>query len=88
LLKRSGGEFVLIVEDDGPGFELHETSRRSTGLGLVSGLARQLCGRFDVVRGSGARCIVRFPELTVFDPKPPLSRAQHLRGPRASQNLL
>ena len=88
LFKRCGGEFVLIVEDDGPGFELHETGRRSTGLGLVSGLARQLCGRFDVVRGSGARCIVRFPELTVFDPKPPLSRAQHLRGPRASQNLL
>lgn len=61
-LKRDNDQVVLCVEDDGPGFDLHETGRRSSGLGLISGLARQLRGTFTVERGAGARCIVRFPE--------------------------
>jgi two-component sensor histidine kinase len=52
--------FELTVEDDGPGFELGEASRRSSGLGLVSGLARQLGGALKVERAPGARCRVQF----------------------------
>ena len=61
-LKRNGKELVLSVEDDGPGFELHETGRRSSGLGLVRGLCQQLRGTFSVERTEGARCLVRFPD--------------------------
>jgi len=52
--------FELTVEDDGPGFDLGDISRRSSGLGLVSGLARQLGGAFKVERSGGARCRVQF----------------------------
>jgi PAS domain S-box-containing protein len=64
-LTREHGEMVLTVSDDGPGFELSETGRRSSGLGLVGGLARQLRGTFTVDRDGGARCTVRFPEPVV-----------------------
>jgi len=64
-LAEADGLFTLTVEDDGPGFDLQDVSRRSSGLGLVAGLARQIGGRFTVERsgagaGRGARCIVRF----------------------------
>jgi PAS domain S-box-containing protein len=62
-LKRSDGQVTLSVEDDGPGFDLRETGRRSSGLGLVTGLCRQMRGTFEVDRGVGARCIVRFSDL-------------------------
>jgi two-component sensor histidine kinase len=52
--------FELTVEDNGPGFDLGGANRRSSGLGLVSGLARQLGGAFTVERAPGARCRVRF----------------------------
>jgi PAS domain S-box-containing protein len=61
-LRKDGDSFLLYVEDDGPGFELGEVRKRSCGLGLVLGLARQLGGTFTVERGSGARCIVRFSD--------------------------
>jgi PAS domain S-box-containing protein len=54
------GVYALTVEDDGPGFDFHEVRRRSSGLGLVAGLARQIGGSLTVERGPGARCIVRF----------------------------
>jgi PAS domain S-box-containing protein len=60
-LERTGDSFALYVEDDGAGFELDDVRRRSSGLGLVSGLTRQLDGSFEVERAGGARCIVRFP---------------------------
>src|SRR5262249_29533516 len=41
-LTRNPDAFVLHVEDDGEGFDLQEAGRRSSGLGLVTGLARQL----------------------------------------------
>jgi two-component sensor histidine kinase len=50
----------LTVEDDGPGFDLGDANRRSSGLGLVSGLARQLGGALKVERAPGARCRVQF----------------------------
>jgi PAS domain S-box-containing protein len=60
-LGEEGGLFTLAVEDDGPGFDLHDVRRRSSGLGLVAGLARQIGGSFGVERGErGARCVVRF----------------------------
>jgi PAS domain S-box-containing protein len=61
-LKRVDDQIVLSVVDDGPGFDLRETGRRSSGLGLVTGLAQQLRGTFTVENGAGTRCIVRFPE--------------------------
>jgi two-component sensor histidine kinase len=59
-LTKGEGCFELNVEDEGPGFDLVEASRRSSGLGLVSGLARQLGGALKVGRMNGARCSVRF----------------------------
>ena len=47
-LAREDDTLVLTVEDDGPGFQLHNVRKRSSGLGLVAGLARQLGGSFDV----------------------------------------
>jgi PAS domain S-box-containing protein len=61
-LTRNPDAFVLQVEDDGEGFDLQEVRRRSSGLGLVTGLARQLGGTFSVERTPGARCVVRFLE--------------------------
>ena len=57
----SDGRFTLVVEDEGRGFDLSEVSRRSSGLGLVLGLARQMGGSFRVERGPGARCVLEFP---------------------------
>ena len=62
-LAEADGRFTLLVEDDGPGFDLSEVRRRSSGFGLVMGLARQMGGRFRVERGTGARCILEFPGL-------------------------
>jgi two-component sensor histidine kinase len=59
-LRKEAQTFVLSVEDGGPGFELGEARRRSSGIGLIMGLARQLGGSFEVEREPVARCIVRF----------------------------
>jgi two-component sensor histidine kinase len=56
-----GGQLELLVQDDGEGFEFRPSPRRSSGLGLVTGLARQIGGTFEVQRGNGARCLVNFP---------------------------
>jgi two-component sensor histidine kinase len=50
-----GGGHVLSIEDEGPGFVFTPGRKRSSGLGLVSGLARQLGGRLEVVPGPGGR---------------------------------
>lgn len=59
-LSRSADTVQLAVEDDGEGFTLQPSNRRSSGLGLVAGLARQIGGTFEVDRTPGARCIVSF----------------------------
>jgi PAS domain S-box-containing protein len=58
-LERDGDAFILYVEDGGPGFDLDAVVRRSSGLKLVQGLARQLRGRFEV-RRNPTRCSVHF----------------------------
>jgi PAS domain S-box-containing protein len=59
-LTETDGRFVLAVEDDGPGFDLCEVRRKSSGLGLVAGLARQIGAAFRVERQGGARCLLEF----------------------------
>ena len=61
-LAREAGGYIFTVEDDGPGFVLQPDHARSLGLGLVMALTRQLNGTFEVEHGSGARCILRFPD--------------------------
>jgi two-component sensor histidine kinase len=58
-LERDGEALVLSVEDQGPGFDLGAVARRSSGLQLVQGLARQLRGRFEVHRDP-TRCVLYF----------------------------
>lgn len=58
-LEREGEDFILYVEDEGPGFDLDAVVRRSSGLQLVQGLARQLRGRFEVHRNP-TRCVLIF----------------------------
>jgi len=59
-LIREDDSFLFYVEDDGPGFDLQSVQRRSSGLRLVQGLARQLGGKFEVTRTPATRCGVRF----------------------------
>ena len=59
-LTREDDSFLFYVEDDGPGFHLQSVQRRSSGLALVQGLARQLRGEFEVTRTPATRCSVRF----------------------------
>jgi PAS domain S-box-containing protein len=60
--KAATDSYQLEVEDDGPGFDAGEANRRASGLGLVSGLARQLGGTLKVERTPGARCVVQFAD--------------------------
>jgi two-component sensor histidine kinase len=55
-----GKDWLLSVDDDGPGFVLENPRRRASGLGLVIALAGQLGGRLDVTTTTGARCVVTF----------------------------
>ena len=59
-LARDGEGFCLQVEDDGPGFTPGKNHKNSSGLGLVSGLARQLGGSLTVTGSPGACCRIRF----------------------------
>jgi two-component sensor histidine kinase len=59
-LTKENDLFLFYVEDDGPGFDLGSVQRRSSGLALVQGLARQLRGKFEVTRTPATRCSVSF----------------------------
>jgi PAS domain S-box-containing protein len=59
-LRREDESLLFYVEDDGPGFDLQSVQRRSSGLALVQGLARQLGGKFEVTGIPATRCCVRF----------------------------
>jgi PAS domain S-box-containing protein len=49
-LTKEAGKHVLCVEDGGPGFDLQAVRSRTSGLGLVQGLASQVRGRLQVSR--------------------------------------
>jgi two-component sensor histidine kinase len=59
-LMRENDSVLFYVEDDGPGFDLESVQRRSSGLALVQGLARELGGTFEVSRTPATQCRVRF----------------------------
>jgi PAS domain S-box-containing protein len=61
-LTKENDSFLFYVEDDGPGFDLPSVQRRSSGLALVQGLARQLRGKFEVTRAPAIRCSVWFQQ--------------------------
>jgi len=60
LSQNEDDSFVLVVEDEGPGFDLQAVRARSSGLQLIQGLARQLRGQFEVTRNPKTRCSVHF----------------------------
>jgi two-component sensor histidine kinase len=60
-LNQRPGEIELYVQDCGSGFSFEDVQRKSSGLGLVTKLARRLHGTFTVERRSGARCTLRIP---------------------------
>lgn len=61
-LRLEGETFKLVVEDSGPGFSPSASSgRRSSGLGLVRGLCRQIAGALEIDTPGHGRCTVRFP---------------------------
>jgi two-component sensor histidine kinase len=49
-LTGDAGCYVLSVEDGGPGFDLDAVRHRTSGLGLVQGLAAKVRGRLQVSR--------------------------------------
>jgi two-component sensor histidine kinase len=61
-LSQRSGEIELYVQDRGAGFNFEEVQGRSSGLRLVTKLARRLHGTFPVERRSGARCTLRIPD--------------------------
>jgi two-component sensor histidine kinase len=67
-LKQVDDEIVLIVQDRGPGFEMRETGKRASGLGLVRGLLRQIGGKLEISRDNGARCVVRLRDTVRSEP--------------------
>lgn len=50
----------LVVHDNGPGLPPDPKHRRFSGLGLVSGLCRQLGASLDIKNDDGARFVIRF----------------------------
>ena len=63
-LSTTDGEMRLTVRDPGPGFRPSELKNRSSGIGLVRGLLRQLGGSFSVDYDNGAKCTVRLPSIS------------------------
>jgi PAS domain S-box-containing protein len=59
-LTNGDGNFLLYVEDEGPGFDLKSVDKQSSGLKLVQLLARQLHGHLEVACQPRSRCSVRF----------------------------
>ncbi len=70
VLVRLSGEddtLVLVVQDDGPGFQPQETGRRASGLGLVRALAKQIGGSLAIHREDGATVVLRFKPRNWID---------------------
>lgn len=54
------GRVELTIEDNGPGFSAVQNKKRSSGIGLVKGLVRQLGGSLNIDGEEGTKCLVRF----------------------------
>jgi two-component sensor histidine kinase len=54
------GEWHLVIRDHGPGMPEAVSERRSSGLGLVKGLCRQIGGALEIENSSGTVVTVRF----------------------------
>jgi two-component sensor histidine kinase len=52
----------VVVQDNGPGFNLEERRKRASGIGLVRGLLRQLGGSLKVTSESGSYCTATIPD--------------------------
>ena len=65
-LREKDDELHLSVKDKGAGFELVPSERRSSGLGLVRGLARQVGGELEVRNENGACCTIRIPKARAY----------------------
>lgn len=63
-LRRDGMEAQLEIRDNGAGLQPAAGGRRSSGLGLVRGLCRQIGGRFDIRAAPGASVTVTFPGVS------------------------
>ncbi|MGX5830194.1 PAS domain S-box protein [Mesorhizobium sp. 43Arga] len=70
-IKQDGRSISLVVEDEGPGFDLNTMRPSSSGLRLVEGLVRQIGGAFDVSQHP-SKCMVTFrllPQESGLAPK-------------------
>lgn len=54
------GQVDLTIEDNGPGFSTVHNTKRSSGIGLVRGLVRQLGGSLNIDGEEGTKCLVSF----------------------------
>ncbi|TPI36899.1 PAS domain S-box protein [Mesorhizobium sp. B3-1-9] len=61
-IRQNGRAISLVVEDEGPGFELSSVRSSSSGLRLVEGLVRQIGATFEVSR-SPSRCTIIFSQM-------------------------
>jgi two-component sensor histidine kinase len=61
-LRSVGADLELQIRDWGPGFVDVATSRRSSGLGLVRGLCRQIGGSLEIMSEGGVLVRIRFPK--------------------------
>jgi PAS domain S-box-containing protein len=64
-LRRDGRHYEMAIEDGGPGFDFEVARKKSSGMGLINGLTRQLGGTFHVERAPTSRCVLRFPAPTL-----------------------
>jgi two-component sensor histidine kinase len=69
-LRETGDHLQLTVTDEGSGFQVNDNqARRSSGIGLIRGLARQIDGTFSVTFEQGTQCCVTFPKTRAFSHK-------------------
>jgi two-component system sensor histidine kinase NreB len=65
IFERRGGEFVLVIEDDGIGFERVEQTSQDRGVGLLGMRERAalIGGTFEIetASGTGTAIFVRVP---------------------------
>lgn len=61
-LERDGDRWTLTLRDKGLGIPAGALERRSSGVGLVRGLCRQIGGSIEMANDGGAVVVIRFKE--------------------------